>query len=138
MEDRSLDKQVAAALGYETLEAEDSAFGPALYIHDVTATRDGTNHRVIGASWERLKVNGIVAEYCVRLCPAWSTNIAAAWELIEQHPHYVSLTRSNDNGRFGFKDRMTWKCRFYAPQSFEVEADTAPVAICLAALKALV
>jgi hypothetical protein len=68
--------------------------------------------------------------------PEYSTDIAAAWALIERHPHYVYLVRSNDNGRFGFKDRMTWKCRFYAPQSFEVEADTAPFAICLAALKA--
>lgn len=133
--DRTIDKQIAAMLGYATLEAEDSAFGPALYLHDVTAQKDGTGHRIIGASWKWLIVGGVLGEYCVRLCPAWSTDIRAAWELIDHHPHYVYLVRSNENGRFGWKDKATWKCRFYAPQSFEVEADTAPLAICLAALK---
>lgn len=68
----------------------------------------------------------------------YSTDITAAWQLIEKHPHYVSLTHSNDHGYTGrWNDHMTWRCRFYAPEKFEAEADTAPLAICLAALKAI-
>lgn len=69
--------------------------------------------------------------------PDYCNDIAAAWQVVEKHPHYISLIRSNDNGRFGFKETPTWKCRFYAPEKFEAEADTATRAICLAALEAI-
>lgn len=68
----------------------------------------------------------------------YSTDIADAWQLIERHPHYVYVIRSNEDKYTGkWKEHMTWRCRFYAPEKFEIEADTAPLAICLAALKAL-
>lgn len=58
--------------------------------------------------------------------PHYSTDIAAAWTLIERHPFYVYIARVH-----GF-----WQCNFYAPEAFKATADTAPLAICLAALKA--
>jgi len=58
---RELDEQCARAMGYATLYAEDSAFGPSLYLHDPDAIREphGTsNAHLLGASWDRLRVDG--------------------------------------------------------------------------------
>jgi len=72
---RELDEQVARALGYETLWA-DGGFGVTLYLHDSGAVRESpnvtANCRVLGARWERLRIDGQVGEYHVRYAPAWS------------------------------------------------------------------
>lgn len=60
---------------YDTIFAEDSAFGPRLYLWDKYAVRTeygASNCRLIGATWARLRVDGEVSEYFVRLCPRWS------------------------------------------------------------------
>ena len=79
---RELNEACARALGYTTLWAEDSAFGPSLYLHDAGAIRESesvtANCHLLGARWERLRVDGEVGEYFVRLCPAFSENHEAA------------------------------------------------------------
>ena len=71
--------------------------------------------------------------------PYYSTDIGAAWQLIDRHPHYVLLVRSNETNSklVPWAEEMAWRCRFYAPEKFEACAATAPHAICLAALKAI-
>lgn len=60
----------------------------------------------------------------------YSTDIAAAFEVVGTH-----LMELHCNGSFG------WTCRWLAEgpseQDMEAKADTAPLAICLAALKAV-
>jgi hypothetical protein len=75
----------------------------------------------------------------VRGMPCPSTDIADAFELVDKHPYYFSLRRTNDyrNARWNLGDPIKWVCRFYAPEKFQVVADAAPHAICLAALKAV-
>ena len=79
---RELHEACAQALGYTTLWAEDSAFGPSLYLHDAGAVRESesvtANCHLMGGRWERLRVNGEIGEYFVRLCPAFSANHEAA------------------------------------------------------------
>src|SRR3990167_5822407 len=68
----------------------------------------------------------------------YSTDFASAWMVVEKHPHYFSLARSNDtDGRRSPFGDTTWRCRFYAPEKFQAEAATAPLAICRAALLAV-
>ena len=70
--------------------------------------------------------------------PDYSTDITAAWLVVEKHPHYFILSRTNDwRGPGMLGDPKKWVCRFYAPERFKVVADTAPLAICRAALKAV-
>lgn len=90
---RELDEQIAHALGYATMWA-DGGFGEALYLHDAGAVRTSphitSNCRVLGATWERLRVQGQVGEYFVRYAPAWSNNHQDARELedeIERRGH---------------------------------------------------
>lgn len=68
--------------------------------------------------------------------PAYSTDIAAAWEVVEKVGTgwlYLSLLQDSD------KVAGYWRAAFHrlkeTPQL--VDADTAPLAICLAALKAV-
>lgn len=79
---RELDEQCARALGYATLWAEDSVFGPSLYLHDAGAVRESdsvtTNAHLLGANWERLRVGDAINWYLVRLCPAFSESHEAA------------------------------------------------------------
>lgn len=138
---RQLDALIARHIyGWDTAIYRD-VFGHTLYIVDRSAVKTGeySSHvRLIGGSWERgYDAQDNLVEFFGRICPAYSTSIEAAMQIVEKHPHYFYLVRSNDNGRFGWKEQMTWKCRFYAPKSMEAEADTAPLAICLAALKAV-
>jgi len=64
----------------------------------------------------------------IHACSHYSTDIAAAWEVVEkasgEGPHKWSITNEHD----------TWYVS--ANGVAEAEADTAPHAICLAALKA--
>ena len=65
--------------------------------------------------------------------PPYSTSIAAAWEIVEKR---VSEAKSTDND-FALvwePEQNTWCAQFDGIQAF---ADTAPLAICRAALKAV-
>jgi len=62
-------------------------------------------------------------------CPAYSTDIAAAWEVVEK----LDLLDSNSSL---FKDHGKWYIVGYC-ESWEFESDTAPMTICLASLKAV-
>lgn len=69
--------------------------------------------------------------------PGWSpsTNIATAWEVVQKHPYYFALYRTNETDwRLALFGTVHWECRFYAPEKFDAKADTAPLAICRAAL----
>src|SRR4051812_17548037 len=63
-----------------------------------------------------------------------STDIAAAWEVVEHFANYKWLAQSA-SGRWG-TGPMMWECAFASPASFQVVAETAPLAICRAALRA--
>lgn len=78
---RELDEQCAKALGYDTLWA-DGGFGETLYLHDTGAVRESpnvtSNCRLLGASWERLRIDGEIVERFVRYCPAFSERLEDA------------------------------------------------------------
>jgi hypothetical protein len=79
-EQRALDEQCAHALGYDTIWA-DSIFGHTLYLWDKGAVRTpygASNCHVLGASWEKLRVNGDVCELMVRICPAFAGRLEDA------------------------------------------------------------
>lgn len=66
-----------------------------------------------------------------------TTDWAIAGEIMDEHPYHFYLTRSNETGNIHAPwSEATWRCRFYAPRQFEVIAETGPMAICLAALRA--
>jgi len=89
-------------------------------------------HELIPASYSHTRTD---------LVPHYSTSIADAWQVVEevsrQHEIYVS----------GYKDR--WEatvvrlkiecthCSSHSHEYIDAEAETAPLAICLAALKAV-
>lgn len=69
---------------------------------------------------------------CAR-CPAYSTSIAAAWEVVE-------YMRKMDEWAFtlGTDTAGDWDATFWEGDTFhDATADTAPASICLAALKAV-
>lgn len=72
------------------------------------------------------------------ILPHFSTDIAAAWEVVEKMKSF-QLNLSNGNGYWAcfFKDNTKngeWSC----PTTITYEsAETAPLAICLAALKVM-
>jgi len=72
-------------------------------------------------------------------CPDYSTSISAAWEVVEklcQHDKFIQLTRGSWNQKTN--SWTTWIVEVDGPSSTErVEAPTAPLAICRAALKAI-
>ena len=73
-----------------------------------------------------------------KVCPPFSRGIAAAWEVVEKLERYRMVL-------FGPHDEdPMWSARFYADgyrpfqdQRWDATANTAPYAICLAALKAV-
>ncbi len=81
------------------------------------------------------KIDALVAEHVMGLDPnraefaldEYSTDIAAAWEVVEKMSVPLEIIRHRDGKQWGVLDarfrNTTW-------------ADTAPLAICLAALKA--
>lgn len=63
--------------------------------------------------------------------PPYSTEISAAWEVVEKFPAMQLFKYANGLG---------WDCYWHAesgPLNVHAQAETAPLAICLAALKAL-
>ena len=77
---RELDERCAHALGYITFWG-DGGFGETLYLWDKEAIRDGNGARnchLLGARWERVRVDGEIHELMVRLCPAFSARLEDA------------------------------------------------------------
>ena len=76
---------------------------------------------------------GIDPHGCKIPLPHYSTDIAAAWEVVEKSRHgshvEVAHGATSNAGKYA-----RWRCKF-GMQVF-AEADSAPLAICLAALKA--
>ena len=66
-------------------------------------------------------------------CPPYSTDIGAAWEVVEKVPYALCLMRVDGKWRAQFWEFGKYTSR---PQG-EADAPTAPHAICLAALRAL-
>ena len=87
------------------------------------------------AGWCWLVPHGSTRASTTDSIPPFSSDISAAWQVVEKHPHYFSLHRSNETGfaPAPWGDTL-WRCRFYAPGKFEAKAETAPLAICRAAL----
>jgi hypothetical protein len=73
--------------------------------------------KVIDPDWVKLK----------NLCPHYSTDIAAAWELVEKMK-YFTLYRGD-----GY-----WECEYSGQYLESIDAETAPLAICRAALLAVI
>lgn len=63
--------------------------------------------------------------------PYYSTDISAAWEVVEK------LAPKEDEFRITRYHLQEWSCVFEFFNQSAVSADTAPMAICLAALKAV-
>jgi hypothetical protein len=102
------------------------------------------------AYWERWSPNG--AEVIINeFVPAYSTDIAAAWQVVEKLTRPLANIRDGEwcLDRLGYRccehdeDGVhgEWRCSFRADKGEDAEwvhvtASTAPLAICLAALKA--
>jgi hypothetical protein len=79
-----------------------------------------------------------VPEHCAVTYPPYSTDISAAWEVVEKLRNKTmafSLVTMWDHS----KDKLFWLAKFewWGTERFEFSSqETAPLAICLAALKA--
>jgi len=80
-----------------------------------------------------------VTAYGTAITPRYSTDIAAAWEVVEKlQPNlYLSLTVEQHEGRQYATAGFTGDRWVDPTQHFEAEAETAPLAICLAAVEAV-
>jgi hypothetical protein len=73
-----------------------------------------------------------------RELPHYSTEITAAWEVVEKldaQKHFLEIERRGDRREDG-DYFMRWACGLW-PSYVEAEAETVPLAICRAALKAV-
>lgn len=138
---REFDAEVARVVFGLTTATYRDVFGDTLYIVDETAVRTSehsTDASLIGASWERgYDASGQLVEFYGYICPAFSTDIAAAWLVVEKmHAlgwYFVLLERW-----LAIFGREEWTNNiFYAREVPSASADTAPLAICNAALAAL-
>jgi len=68
--------------------------------------------------------------------PEWSENIIHAWMVVEKMRKYAK-SPVDHNGILIMLDDSGWYCEFPAPRWEEATCLTAPLAICLAALKAV-
>jgi len=59
-------------------------------------------------------------------CPHYSTDISAAWEVVEKYKEYFCVSRVGDK---------KWMAVLTGDEWDEVKAGSAPLVICLAALK---
>ena len=119
---------------------------------DLLVAKKVTGCYVRKQHWEdlyALHVPGVIikADYLSREdawtgVPHYSTDIAAAWEVVQHlkdrdgSPHYLWLSYQGDS-ILTKTNSSHWLCAFSSPEKFRAEADTAPMAICLAALKAV-
>lgn len=70
--------------------------------------------------------------------PHYSTDIAAAWEVFEKIPMTIYAPHASlAAGEYENVDQWVAEARLPSKESISESADTAPLAICLAALKAL-
>lgn len=76
MTDREHDEALAKLLGFTTIWADDG-FGHSLYLHDTGARRVSPNVtencHLLGARWERVRIDGEVHELFVRFCPVFTS-----------------------------------------------------------------
>jgi hypothetical protein len=133
---------------------------PTLDFDTMTAGRELdalVAEKVMGVVWRKVGVNGVVkatldplgyysqheecrpdfprwSDYC-RDVPAYSTDIAAAWQVVEHMAtnHY----RWWEMARRPFKDGLGALVNFTGDPKDSCVAPTVPLAICLAALKAV-
>lgn len=94
-------------------------------------------------NWTHIKHNELLNEYSVgkdpdvgwRVIPNFSTDIAAAWEVVEKMPFGYELRLCDYKGSI-----VRWQAEFHEPgaKTLMVWADTAPLAICRAALLAMI
>lgn len=103
--------------------------------------RDGKHyHFVAGKQHDAAPIELSYSDYQNLAIPPYSTSIFAAWAVVEKmQDHLPSLTyRCGDGPPF---DKMRWVCEFmrdFLPGDWKGAArDTAPLAICIAALKAV-
>lgn len=128
-EARALDVRLAELLGLEVI---DTPLAPAF----VDANGYFTDQAA--ALWRATYPHGKV----IRRVPHSSTDIAAAWQVVEHMKAQLwacTLTQldMNEIGRKSFR-MDTWICRLTGfDDEVEARADTAPLAICRAALEAL-
>lgn len=89
----------------------------------------------------RTNDNGVISpcwtsyrdDVSLRPIPEYSADIAAAWQVVEKIAHNVKLTKYHRNGEPLFECVID---RIALSQMVSEIADTAPIAICRAALKA--
>ncbi len=81
-----------------------------------------------GRDLDALVAEKVMGETCLFTAPAYSTDIAAAWQVVDK---LHALSFYLEVGSAG------WMARFANISATEASAATAPLAICLAALKAV-
>jgi hypothetical protein len=122
-ENRELDVQIAKSRGYfvgrVNWEIE------LLYATDEAAFQEFVSEGITGARWGGNERN----RFCIEL-PHYSTDIAAAWELVEQHDGEFYLDRDPVPGPY----RKPWYALFGENLDDGRYAPTAPEAICRAFL----
>lgn len=157
---RELDALIVEKVyGWQTGVYRD-VFGDTLYIVDQTATRAGEHSTIaslLGASWQRgYDAENNLVEFYGRICPAYSTDIAAAWQVVEWAAQRTEDDLTFDDLTFSWEGPIFKPSRRYLTAEgypldttcwfvtleagglrYVVCADTAPLAICLAALKAV-
>lgn len=90
--------------------------------------------KVFGVKYEEPKLNQFKPMPNPNSCPRYSTDIAAAWEVVEK----LNLLSKFSLERFEDRYRIVEYAGGYDNNfTFISEAETAPHAICLAALKAV-
>ena len=115
---RELDERCAHALGYITFWG-DGGFGETLYLWDKEAIRDGNGARnchLLGARWERVRVDGEIHELMVRLCPAFSARLEDAKILEDEiarrglrEPYCMALWEATGiDGAADFETSLGW------------------------------
>lgn len=134
---RDLDAQVAVKLYELTTRVYRGLFGETLYIVDDTAERTsatGTSARLISGVWTKgYDESGALVEFYGYICPAYSSNIADAWRVVERLEgiYDYDWTLANKVGGYAF--------RIYNDvdyNGFIGRGETVPLAICRAALLA--
>lgn len=153
---REMDAAVAGQVFGRTARVYRGEFGETLYLVADSAQRtgaNGTSANLIGGSWEKgYDGSGELIEFYGRICPAFSSDIAAAWGVVEKLKALSSLPDGRacdlcvkvgvgdgffvevfDLSPMGYvnTDKSTQPPLEY----FTVGAETAPLAICKAALK---
>ncbi len=90
------------------------------------------------AGWCWVTEHGRTRGSATALMPTYSTNIAAAWQVVEKLKERFSSVLVETNPRQYYVDIVTDKgTPSYYRTVADAEADTAPLAICRAALKAV-